>query len=109
MDTIHPKLHRDMEVLARRWGRGRRYSLRAVGREMGISYSTVRTRELGASRWIRFVLEKQGYDVVPREGLTEGGTMALNVHNPGATNSPLLRNVAEEAKPEKHISEKMYP
>ena len=93
MDAIHPKLHRDMEVLARRWGRGRRYSLRAVGREMGISYSTVRTRELGASRWIRFVLARQGYDVVPREGRKD---------------SPLVHNVAEEAKPEKEISEKFY-
>ena len=93
MGEINPALQRDMEVLARRWGRGRRYSLRAVGREMGITGERVRQRESRASRWIRAVLAQQGYDVVPREGRKD---------------SPLVHNVAEEAKPEKEISEKFY-
>ena len=68
MGEINPALQRDMEVLVRRWGRGRRYSLRSVGLEMGITGERVRQRELRASRWIRAVLAQQGYDVVPREG-----------------------------------------
>ena len=68
MGEINPALQRDMEVLVRRWGRGRRYSLRSVGLEMGITGEQVRQRELRASRWIRAVLAQQGYDVVPREG-----------------------------------------
>ena len=47
-------------ILYRRWGRDRKYTLKEVGRELGISGSRVSQYEAHAHQWIRWTLTEMG-------------------------------------------------